>query len=216
MKLYNSVIRKMEEDNYKKGVYRRIDVNGNYYKTNRLFYYISLAWFGIFQFLYLFGNTVVRFSSPRAAANIDETLYAVSWVTAIALAIGAFLIIKKIHLIAFPLNTAVCIWQMETLYNNEFVNTYGFLEKGLLSNKYFWFHFVPAGLVILFSAVLFFFALYSFICFKKDYNRTLSSMYNNYLQIKPQLSNTQWQEHLEKLDAAMNKETVKGTKKWLF
>ena len=216
MKQYYSVIKKMEEDNYKLGVYRRTDLSGGYYKVNRTFYFLSLIWFGVFHMLYLFSNTVVRISSPRAAEQIDETLYLVSWVTFVALLIGLVATLKKFHLVAFPLNTIVCILQMRTLYLNDDVNTYGFLEKGLLSNKYFWFHFVPAGLIILFSAVLFGFSLVSFINFKKDYNRSLSSMYNNYLEQNPNVSDAEWQEQLSSLDSAMTKENTKGLKRWLF
>lgn len=212
MKFYNCVIKKLEENNYKKGV-TRLDTSGGYYKTSRILYFLSLVWFGIFHIAYLFANTVVRISSPRAAENIDGALYTVSWVVFALLLIGIVATIKRIHLIAFPLNTVACILQMRYLYMNDDVNTYGFLENGILNNKYFWFHFVPAGLIILFSLILFIISLKTYIHFRKDYSATVSSMYNNYLENHRAVSGVEWQQHLRELD---EKEGKNKNKLWLF
>ncbi len=212
MKFYNCVIEKLETNNYKKGV-TRLDTSSGYYKTGRVLYFLSLIWFGLFHILYLFANTAAIISSPRAAENIDNALYTVSWINLIILLIGLVSTILKVHLVALPLNTLACVLQMRYLYLNEEVNTYGFLENGILNNKYFWFHFAPAILIILFSLILLIISLKTYIHFRKDYSATVSSMYDNYLETHPTVSGVEWQEYLKELD---EKEGNNKSKLWLF
>ena len=69
MKFYKSVLKRKDEDNYKKGIIR-ITTDSGIYKTTKILYYLSFAWFMLFHGLYLISNTTAFFFFERAAQNI--------------------------------------------------------------------------------------------------------------------------------------------------
>lgn len=213
MKLYRSVIRRMEEDNYKKGIVR-VDMQSGYYKTGRMLYTLSLIWFMVFQTLFLFAHSMFMLSHDADInKTIDIPLLITSWSVFAALIAGFVLVCLRLNFIAVPLNIAACVVQMVRLYKNENVATYGFLENGILNNKYFWFYFAPAILIIVFSLFLLWVYINDRIHYRKDYSRTMASMLDDYKNEHPSVSDTEWQAHLEALDAEIDEEKAKNTKK---
>lgn len=212
MKFYKSVKRRMEEDNYKRGIVR-VDMTSGYYKTGKLLYFLSLIWFLVFSGLLLFAHTFFMLShSDRINETVDMPLLITTWSVFAALVLGAVLIQLKLNIIAVPVNIAACIVQMVRLYKNENVATYGFLENGILNNKYFWFYYVPAILIIVFSLFLLYVWLNDRIHFVKDYNRTMASMLDDYKSQHPDVSDIEWQQHLAELDAKINEPKKKSRK----
>ena len=209
MKIYRAVIKKVEETNYKKGI-TRIDTNSSFYKTGKVLYYIAFAWFMFFQTSYLFSNTAAFLFFKKAAENIHESLYITSLIVFFMMIAGFVFIKLKQHVVAFVLNTAAAILQMSALHKNEMVSL-AWLEHGFLSNKYFWFHYAPAILIILFALIIGIVGVKSYIEFKRDYKVAMNSMYTAYLEEHPNTSDIEWQEYLEKLDA--EKEDVKNLKR---
>ena len=207
MKFYKSVIRRTEEDNYKKGVVH-LDMNSGYYKTGNLLYTVSFAWSMFFQVVLLFAHSDFMLIHRAENATVDMTLYITAWGVFAALVAGFVLLKFKLHLFAVPLNIAACVVYMKVLYENEGVATHGFLENGILNNKYFWFYFAPAILIILFSLMLLAIYINDRINFRRDYNRSMASMLDDYKKENPAISDIEWQQHLKELDAKI-KETEK-------
>ena len=211
MKFYKSVLRRMEEDNYKKGV-SHLDMKSGYYKTGRVLYLLSFIWFMVFHTLFLFAHSMFMLSHDADVnKTIDTPLLITSWAVFAALIVGFVLGCFKWHFLAAPLNVAACVVQMVRLYKNENVATHGFLENGILNNKYFWFYYAPSILIIVFSLILLAVYLNDRINYRKDYNRTMASMFEDYKNEQPNVTGTEWQQHLEELDAAMTEQ--KPTKK---
>ena len=79
-----------------------------------------------------------------------------------------------------------------------------FLDKGVLSNKFFWSHHAPIILLIIFSSIVFVIGLKTKIQLRKDYNKTLSSMFTAYSETHPTVSDAEWTAHLEELDKELS------------
>ncbi len=199
MKFYKTVINKAEEINYKKGV-NRIDTNSSFYTVSRLLYYIAFAWFVFFQGSYLFSNTMALLFYKRAGENVDIPLFVTSSVVFV-LTVAALVFIKlKWHVAALVLNISAPLAQIITLGHNEDVSL-AFLEGGFLNNKYFWFHYVPAALIMLLTVIICIIGIKSYIHFKDDYKNAMAKMYIEYSSTHPGISDIEWQQHLEELDA---------------
>lgn len=212
MKFYKSVKLRMEEDNYKRGIVR-VDMTSGYYKTGKLLYFLSLIWFFVFSGLLLLAHTFFMLShNDRIDRTVDMPLLITTWSVFAALLVGAVLIQFKLNIIAVPINVAACIVQMVRLYKNENVATYGFLENGILNNKYFWFYYAPAILIIVFSLFLLYVWLNDRINYRRDYNRTMASMLEDYKNEHPDVSTIEWQAHLEELDAKITEPNKKRKK----
>ena len=198
MKFYKSVVKKAEEINYKKGV-TRIDTSSSFYTTSKVLYYITFAWFMFFQFAYVFANSMALLFYKKAGENVDTVLFATSLVVFV-LSVAALVFIKlKWHIPALAINVAAPLAQIITLNHNEDVSI-AFLEGGFLNNKYFWFHYAPAGLIILFSLIVCIIGIRSHIFFTEDYKKAMASMYVEYTEQHPNVSDAQWQSYLEELD----------------
>lgn len=198
MKLYKSVIKKLEETNYKKGI-TRLDTNSGYYKVSKVLYYIAFAWFMFFQISYLFSNTMAFFFFKQAAGNIHTELFVTSWIVFALMVAGLVFIKLKFHMAAFFCSAAGGIAQMVALNSNENISL-AFLENGFLSNKFFWFHYAPAILIILFLLVACIIGVKSHIHFKNDYKKAMAAMFAKYSEENPNVSDAQWQQYLEELD----------------
>lgn len=199
MKFYKTVINKAEEINYKKGV-NRIDTNSSFYTVSRLLYYIAFAWFVFFQGSYLFSNTMALLFYKRAGENVDIPLFVTSSVVFV-LTVAALVFIKlKWHVAALVLNISAPLAQIITLGHNEDVSL-AFLEGGFLNNKYFWFHYVPAVLIMLLTVIICIIGIKSYIHFKDDYKNAMAKMYIEYSSTHPGISDIEWQQYLEELDA---------------
>ncbi len=199
MKYYKSVIDKAEEINYKKGI-NRIDTKSGFYSTAKVLYYIAFAWFTFFQASYLFANTMALLFFEKAGENVDTPLFVTS-VIVFVLTVAALVFIKlKWHIAALVLNIGAPLAQIIALNRNEFVSL-AFLEGGFLNNKYFWFHYAPAGLIMLFTLVVCIIGIKSYVYFKNDYKNAMSAMYTEYSETHAGISDIEWQQHLEELDA---------------
>ncbi|MEE0928342.1 MAG: hypothetical protein UIG59_04040 [Acutalibacteraceae bacterium] len=210
MKLYKSVIKKLEEINYKKGV-NRLDVNSDYYRVGKTLYYFAFAWFMFFQLSYIFSNTMALLFFERAGKNVDDPLY-ITFICAAVFVIAGLVFIKlKWHLSAFVLTAVPCAAEIIQLGKNEDVSL-AFLEHGFLSNKYFWFHYAPAGLLILLALIVCGIGVKSYIHFRNDYKIAMASLYAAYSVEHPEISDIEWQKHLEEEDKALTA-AEKGRKK---
>ncbi len=198
MKFYKSVVKKAKEINYKKGV-TRIDTNSSFYTTSKVLYYIAFAWFMFFQFGYVFANSMALLFYKKAGENVDTPLFVTS-LAVLFLSIAAFVFVKiKWHILALGINTAAPLAQIISLNHNEDVSI-AFLEGGFLNNKYFWFHYAPAGLIFVFSVIICIIGIRSHLLFKDDYKKAMASMYIEYTEQHPNVSDAEWQNYLEELD----------------
>ena len=201
MKYYNSVLQKVEETNYKKGIVR-VDTNSSIYKTSKILYYISFAWFMLFHGLYLLSNSTAFFFYKEAAKNIHTELFITS-ILVFALMISGLVCLKKnLQIPAFALTLVAGIAQIVTLNSNDNISL-SFLDKGLLSSKFFWYHHAPITLLIIFSLIVFVIGVKTKIQLRKDYNKTLSSMFAAYSETHPTVSDAEWTTHLEELDTEL-------------
>jgi hypothetical protein len=198
MKFYKSVIKKAEEKNYKKGVVR-IDTKSGYYRYSKVLYYISLAWFMVFHLSYIFSNAMAYFFYEQAAKNIHTQLFITSLIVLVLLVAGFVCLKLKYHIAAACLTVVGGVSQLVALGSNENVSL-AFLNHGVLGNKFFWFHYAPAGLIIIFIAIACFVGVKSHIQFKKDYKKAMASMFESYLAENPNASDVEWQEYLEEMD----------------
>lgn len=204
MKYYNSVLQKVEETNYKKGIVR-IDTNSGIYKTSKILYYIAFAWFILFHGLYLLSNSTAFFFYKEAAQNIHTELFITSIIVFAFMIAGLVCLKKNLQIPAFALTTVAGIAQIVTLNSNDNISL-AFLDKGVLANKFFWFHHAPIGLLILFSIIVFIIGVKTKIELRKDYNRALSSMFSTYSETHPTVSDAEWTAHLEELDKELTKQ----------
>lgn len=202
MKYYKSVLQKAEETNYKKGVVR-INTESSIYKTSKILYYISFAWFMLFHGLYLLSNSTAFFFYKEASKNIHTELFITS-IIVFVLMIAAIVFVKKNWEIpAFALTLVSGVAQIITLNSNENISL-AFLDKGVLANKFFWYHHAPIILLILFVSIIFVIGLKTKINLRKDYNKALSSMFANYSETHPTVSDAEWTAHLEELDKELS------------
>ncbi len=211
MKLYKSVLKKAEEINYKKGV-NRLDINSDFYKVGKKVYAFAFIWFIFFQLSYIFSNTMALvFFSDGAGKNVDYPLY-ITFVAATVLVVAGYVFLKlKWHIPSFLITAASCLYEIVRLGRNEDVSL-AFLNHGFLSNKYFWFHYAPAGLMTLVALVLCVVGVKSYIHLRNDYKNAMSSLYAAYTEKHPEISDIEWQKHLEEEDKALA-EAEKGRKK---
>lgn len=212
MKYYKSVIIKVEEYNYKKGV-NRLDTESGGYKACKILYYIAFVWFAALQFMYLSSNTVALLFYKRSAQIIDMPLYITFWAATVLVVAGFVFVKMRWHIAAFAVNTVAPIAEMIMLHRNDDVSL-RFLEGGILNNRYFWSHYFPGGLIILFTLIICIIGVKSHIQFKKDYSVMLQKMYNEYSQKVGTVSDVMWQEYLEQADAQLlNDGSAKSAKK---
>jgi hypothetical protein len=210
MKRYKSVIKKLEETNYKKGV-NRLDTNSDFYKMWKTLHIIGFVWFMFFQLSYIFSNTMALLFFERAGQNVDDGLY-ITFIAAAILVAAAFVFIKRGWFIpAFLLTATPCMVEMVALSRNEDVSL-AFLNHGLLSNKYIWFHYAPAVLLIITGLVICIIGVKTYIHFANDYKIAMASLYAAYTEEHPEISDVEWQQHLEAEDKILA-ETEKGRKK---
>lgn len=211
MKFYKSVIEKVQETNYKKGI-TRIDTNSGYYTVSKVLYYLAFAWFMFFQISYLFSNTMAFFFFKEAAGNIHTELFVTSWIVFVLLVAGLVLIKLKFHIAAFASNLVGAVAQMVVLNTNENISL-AFLESGFLSNKFFWYHYAPAILIILFTLIICIIGVKSYIQFKNDYKKAMAAMFAAYTEVNPNVSDVEWQQHLADLDEKKEaSQSLKGKK----
>lgn len=204
MKYYNSVLQKVYETNYKKGIVR-VDENSNLYKSSKILYYVSFAWFMLFHGLYLLSNTTAFFFYEAAAKNIHTELFVTS-IVVFVLMIAAIVFVKKnLHIPAFAATVIAGIAQIVALNSNDNISL-AFLDKGVLGNKFFWFHHAPIILLIISVVILFVIGIKCKIQLRKDYNRTLSSMFTAYSETHPSASDADWTAHLEEMDKKLSEE----------
>ncbi len=198
MKYYKSVTTKVKETNYKKGI-TRIDTNSSYYNVSKVLYYIAFAWFMFFQISYLFSNTMAYFFFKEAAGNIHTELFVTSWIVFALMVAGLVFIRLKFHIASFSCSVVGAVAQMVVLNTNDNISL-AFLEGGFLSNKFFWYHYAPAILIILFLLIACIIGVKSHIQFKNDYKKAMAAMFAKYSEENPNVSDAQWQQYLEELD----------------
>ncbi len=201
MKYYKSVLQKVEEINYKKGIVR-IDTESSIYKSSKILYYISFAWFMLFHGLYILSNATAFFFYKAAAQNIHTELFVTSIIVFVFMVAGIIFVKKNWQIPAFALTVVAGISQIVTLNSNDNISL-AFLDKGVLGNKFFWFHHAPIVLLILFVLILFVIDIKTKIALRKDYTRTLASMFTNYSETHPTVSDAEWKAHLEELDCQL-------------
>ena len=205
MKYYKSVLQKVEETNYKKGVVR-ISTDSSIYKTSKILYYISFAWFMLFHGLYILSNATAFFFYKAAAQNIHTELFITS-IIVFVLMIAAIVFVKKNWQIpALALTVVSGVAQIIMLNSNENISL-AFLDKGVLANKFFWYHHAPIILLILFVLIIFVIGLKTKINLRKDYNKALASMFTAYSETHPTVSDAEWTAHLEELDKELSEAT---------
>lgn len=210
MKYYKSVLKKVEETNYKKGIVR-IDTESGIYKTSRLLYYIAFAWFMLFHGLYLISNSTAFFFYEKAAQNIHTELFVSAIIVFVFMIAAVVSVARGWHIAAGSLTLIGGVAQMVSFYSNDNV-ALAFLDKGVLGNKFFWFHFAPPILLILFVLIISTIGIKSSIQLKKDYTRALASMFTKYSEDNKGASDSEWTAHLEELDRKIE-EQEKAEKK---
>ncbi|MBQ1187381.1 MAG: hypothetical protein IIX54_06840 [Clostridia bacterium] len=198
MKLYKSVLKKTEEYNYKKGI-SRISIQSNGYKTCKVLYYLSFIWFMIFHGLYILSNTTAFFFYEAAAKNIHMELFVTSIVVFVAMIVANISVKKNWHIPAFVLTLISGIAQITVLNGNDNISL-AFLEHGFMSNKFFWYHHAPIILLSLFTLLMAIIGVTAKVLAKKDYNRTLASMFEAYSSTHENVSDAEWNAYLEELD----------------
>ena len=198
MKLYKSVLKKTEEYNYKKGI-SRISIQSNGYKTCKVLYYLSFIWFMIFHGLYILSNTTAFFFYEAAAKNIHMELFVTSIVVFVAMIVANISVKKNWHIPAFVLTLVSGIAQITVLNGNDNISL-AFLEHGFMSNKFFWYHHAPIILLSFFTLLMLVIGVTAKVLAKKDYNRTLASMFETYSETHENVSDEEWNAYLEELD----------------
>ncbi|MBO5852614.1 MAG: hypothetical protein J6Q74_02260 [Clostridia bacterium] len=204
MKFYKSVLKRKDEDNYKKGIIR-ITTDSGIYKTTKILYYLSFAWFMLFHGLYLISNTTAFFFFERAAQNIHMELFVTSVVIFVLMVFAAICIKKNWQIPAFAATLVGGIAQIVALQSNDNI-TLSFLSDGILSSKFFWYHHAPIILLIFFTLILFVIGIKIRIELMRDYTRTLTSMFTAYSEENNGASDAQWTAHLEELDHKLAQE----------
>ena len=204
MKLYKSVLKRKDEDNYKKGIVR-ITTDSGIYKTTKILYYISFAWFMLFHGLYLISNATAFFFYERASQNIHKELFITSAIVFVLMLFAIVCAKKNWQIPAFAATLVGGIAQITALQSNDNI-TLSFLSDGILSSKFFWYHHAPIILLILFTLILFIIGLKINLELKRDYNRTLTSMFTAYSEENKGASDAQWTAHLEELDRRLEEE----------
>ncbi len=212
MKYFKSVLDRIEEYKYKKGV-NRLDTDSGEYKTSKVFYFVFYSWFMFFQAAYIFSNTAALIFYQKAAQNVEMSLFVVSWVVfAVYIAVAVLLKLKK-HIAVLILNTSAAIAQMIALYKCTDQVPNAMLE-GWFNNRYFWMHYIPAILMILIGAFICFIGFKSYFHFRKDYSAVLSLMLEEYKREHDSVSDTEWENHLKELEETyMKSEKAQQTRK---
>ncbi len=200
MKFYKCVTDAVKEDNYKKGV-NRLDTESGYYKVSKRLNILSSIWLMVFQFGLIFGGTTSLLIYTKNAPNLDMPLYITTCISFVLLPVTIFFIKKKWHIHALALNLAVVFAQLTRLYRNDTETTNEFLNNGYLNNPKFWMYFVPGILICLFTLIICLIGIKTRLHFRKDYKEAVEKMFTAYTEEHPGISDVEWTEHLEELDA---------------
>ncbi len=212
MKIYKSVVAELEQENYRKGV-NRLDTNSGYYKVSKKLNILSTIWIMLFQFGLIFGGVTSLFIYTKNAPNVDMPLFIVTCVAFVIFPLSLYLIRRRLPYIALVLNVAAVYAQLTRLYYNDIETVNEFLNNGYLNNVRFWMYFVPGFLICFFTLIICIIFIKTYLHFLKDYKAMLENMYNLYREEKPAVSDTQWAEHLEKLDRDLAEKESKTDKK---
>ena len=202
MKFYKSVTARVEQENYKKGV-NRLDTSSGYYRASKKLNLLSTIWLMIFQFGLIFGGTTSLLIYTKNAKNLDMPLYIVTCIAFVTVALSLYLIRRKLHAVALGLNLVVVFAQLIRIYHNDTETTNEFLNNGYLNNPKFWMYFVPGILICLFTLIICLIGIKTHLHFRKDYKAVLEKMYETYRVDNPEVSDVEWTQHLEELDARL-------------
>ena len=193
MKIYKLVVDGVEKYRYKKGI-NRVDTSTGFYKIPKALYIVSFVWLAIPLLLYIL-SCLIGMSAYPLADNARELLISES-VCLPLVAFGFFCLMKRWNISALAFSIAPSVALMVALYRNENVSV-GFLNDGM-GTKYFWLHFAPAILLIIFVLFAGIVGLKTKFDFKKDYNNVLDSMYKRFKEENPNATDAEWTTHLEK------------------
>ena len=81
MKYYKSVLDRVEEYRYKKGIVR-LNTDSSVYTAGKVLYILSFSWLILFQLIYILGG-LLMLSSDRLADNATQLLIALGILTPI-------------------------------------------------------------------------------------------------------------------------------------
>ena len=196
MKIYKLVADGVEKYRYKKGI-NRVDTSTGFYKIPKALYIVSFIWLAIPILLYII-SCLIGMSAYPLAENAKDLLISES-VCLPLIALGFFCLMKRWNIAALVFNIAPSVALMAALYRNENVSL-GFLNDGM-GTKYFWLHFAPAILIIVFALFASLVGFKTKLDFKKDYNKVLSSMYTRFIEENPNATDEEWTAHLEKWES---------------
>jgi hypothetical protein len=195
MKRYQTIIDKVLEYRYKKGIVR-LDTTSGLYKGSKLLYILSFVWLMLFQFIYILGSTFLFFAD-KLASNAEELFFSLLILTPLFI-VGLVLLCLGKHAAALPFGVALPVLEMAQFYKNEMVSL-SFLEKGILS-KFFWFHFAPSILIIISSVIVCLIGIKTTCDFRKDYKIIMEKMYLKFKEENPNLGEEAWNNFLENGD----------------
>ena len=202
MKMYKAVLAAVEENNYKKGV-TRLDTSSGYYKSSKKLNILASIWLMFFQFAIIFGNTTALLIYTKNAKNVDVALYITTCIAFLAVGASIYLIRRKLHAIALGINIAVVFAQITRIYRNDVETVNEFLNNGYINSSRFWMYIVPGILVCLFTLIICLIGIKTRVHLVKDYKAMLEKMYASYREEHPEVSDVEWTEHLEMLDAKL-------------
>ena len=134
--------------------------------------------------------------------NIHMELFVTSIVVFVAMIVANISVKKNWHIPAFVLTLISGIAQITVLNGNDNISL-AFLEHGFMSNKFFWYHHAPIILLSLFTLLMAIIGVTAKVLAKKDYNRTLASMFETYSETHENVSDAEWNAYLEELDCEL-------------
>ncbi|MBO5200543.1 MAG: hypothetical protein J6B93_04610 [Clostridia bacterium] len=191
MKYYKSVLDRVEEYRYKKGIVR-LNTDSSVYTAGKVLYILSFSWLILFQLIYILGG-LLMLSSDRLADNATQLLIALGILTPIS-AIGLVLLCLKQHIASLSVTVLSAVLTMAVFYQNEQVQLS--FVSGIFTSPFFWRHFAPAILLIIFAALACGIGIKTALDLKKDYKKVMESMFINFKEKFPEASDSQWQTYL--------------------
>ena len=152
MKYYKSVLKKVEETNYKKGI-TTIDEKSGIYKSLKFLYILAFAWFMVFQALYLVSNLMVYIGYQESISNVNQPLFITSCVVFFVMIAALVFTFFKWQMLNFVLTVVGGIAQiiLVSKVDNFKLET---IEHSIFASKYFWRHHAPIILMMIFAHLI--------------------------------------------------------------
>lgn len=204
MKKYESVIKRVNDLEYKNGI-RYAKVTGSLYKTLSWLYAILLVWSLLMNVFYVWGIKL-HLGDTEMLSEIAHRLQTVLVLSGVMLA--AFIMQKFGEYIISFVATAFSSVSLILLYAGELESSLGLWGY---NKAFYWRHLLPLAFVTVFTLWMSVIAIRAKVIFNKEYKKVLFGIYEEYKThiAADDFKDTEWVEFITNYDVDEYKNLLK-------